>query len=352
MTAPQMIYDMETRILLDMIRLLSKGAIGSAEWQAKKLAQLGTLKSITAKTISENLTEAIRMAQDEIRSRAIESANLVDDSMPAEKKEETLTVALSPEADPVLRRTYEIWEKDTADRLDVIKSSMLTRSQSMYVDAVYRATAAQLSGQITARQAIAETATEWARTGIPALVDSAGRKWTPEAYAATVIRANTNNVARETQDARFDQFGQDLVQVSSHVGSRPEHAPFQGRVYSRSGKSEKYPPLSDTGYGTITGIGGINCSHFIYAYFEGDKKTFQPVPIIKNDVAYAESQKQRAIERSIRAAKRELSLLDPVGEADKIARAKERVANRQKAMRDFIEETGRTRQRSREQIFQ
>lgn len=348
MTSAEIIYEMETRLLLNMIRLLSKGAVGSAEWQAKKLAELGNIRDIHTAIIKNDLREAINAAMSEISARGESAAKQVERGIPEEK----LSEALPPDADPMLARIWETWQKTTSDQLSTIGSSLLLRSQQMYVEAVYKAMAAQLAGQITGRQAIAETATEWARAGIPALVDKAGRHWTPEAYAATVVRANTNNVARATQDERFDQFGQDLVQVSSHAGSRPEHIPFQGRIYSRSGTSEKYPPLSETGYGEVDGIGGINCSHFIYAYQEGDKKAYEPYPVAESKEVYAQSQKQRAIERSIRAAKRELTLLDPVKEQAAIALAKERVANRQKAMRDFIDETGRTRRRDREQIYQ
>lgn len=69
--------------------------------------------------------------------------------------------------------------------------------------------------------------------------------------------------------------GCDLVEVTAHAGARPEHAEWQGKVYSRSGKSKKYPPLKEsTGYGTGAGLGGWNCRHSMFPYYEGTSRTY------------------------------------------------------------------------------
>ncbi len=63
--------------------------------------------------------------------------------------------------------------------------------------------------------------------------------------------------------------GCDLVEVTAHAGARPEHAEWQGKVYSRSGTSKKYPSLVKvTGYGTGAGLGGWNCRHNMLPFFE------------------------------------------------------------------------------------
>lgn len=58
--------------------------------------------------------------------------------------------------------------------------------------------------------------------------------------------------------------------MTAHSGARPEHAEWQGKIYSRSGKSKKYPSLVEaTGYGTGPGLGGWNCRHSMFPYYEG-----------------------------------------------------------------------------------
>lgn len=104
----------------------------------------------------------------------------------------------------------------------------------------------------------------------------------------------------------------DLVEVTAHMGARPSHAVWQGKVYSISGNSKKYPKLSTaTGYGTGDGLKGWNCRHDFYPFFEGiSERANLPVDISENNEQYALSQKQRAMERSIRASKRRLAAYD------------------------------------------
>lgn len=63
--------------------------------------------------------------------------------------------------------------------------------------------------------------------------------------------------------------------MTAHGGARPEHAEWQGKVYSRSGKSKKYPSLVDkTGYGTGPGLGGWNCRHSMFPFYEGSTRAY------------------------------------------------------------------------------
>jgi hypothetical protein len=171
-----------------------------------------------------------------------------------------------------------------------------------------------------------------------------------------VIRTNTTRVASEVQFKRAEEYGADLIEVSAHAGARPLCAPYQGKIFSISGKSEKYPPLSSTSYGEPAGLFGINCGHMSYNFFPGiSRQTYAPDETEEqkeeNARVYQESQKQRAIERSIRAAKREAQTLEALGDTKGVAEAKSKIRERQAVMREFIAETGRTRQRAREAIY-
>lgn len=339
MTAGEIIFDMETRLLSNMIRLLERGSFSSASWQARKLAALGTLKTINAKVIAEDIPAVIEAAKAEIAARGKDTAARIDAGVTGG----LLADALPPEADPTLARVWQTWQGKAQDQLATIGTTLLDASQTMYIEAVYKASAEVLAGSKTTREAIRETAAAWSANGIPALIDNAGRTWTPEAYASLVVRGNVRETVNATQDTRFNQFDIDLVLVTSHVGSRPEHVPFQGRVYSRSGTNPNYPALSETGYGTGEGIGGYNCAHELYAYTPGMEKSYQPYPVKESEEAYKASQKQRYLERQIRKAKRDETLT-------RTPEARKKVKNAQARMRAFIDESGRTRRRDREQI--
>lgn len=65
------------------------------------------------------------------------------------------------------------------------------------------------------------------------------------------VMTGVNQTCLKMQELRANEMGCDLVEVTAHSGARPEHAEWQGKIYSRSGKSKKYPDLVEaTGYGT------------------------------------------------------------------------------------------------------
>lgn len=170
---------------------------------------------------------------------------------------------------------------------------------------------------------------------------------------STSIRNTDKRVGTAAQNTRLDEMGIDLVEISSHLDCRPTHAPFQGRIYSRSGNSDKYPPLESTGYGKVDGlITGINCRHRMYGYIEGvSEKHFTPYPKEITDKNYKLSQKQRQLEREIRRAKRRKKALEDIGASqEKIDKVDRLIKKRQKRIREFLKETGRTRNRDRESV--
>lgn len=211
--------------------------------------------------------------------------------------------------------------------------------------------ASVLTGVKTPQQAVREIARQWADKGIPALVKN-GRNYSVEGYLNTVIRTTTNSVTNDMQDARMEEHDVDLVEISDHMGARPKCAPYQGRIFSRSGASTKYPALSSTSIGEPDGLFGFNCRHVKYPYIDGVSIP-RPKGInrAENDKAYKESQQQRSIERSIRKAKREERMMRGMGDEEGVKQTKQLVRQRQSKMRDFINDTGRTRRRNREQLI-
>lgn len=80
------------------------------------------------------------------------------------------------------------------------------------------------------------------REGITAFVDKAGRNWSLHTYCAMVSRTTSRQaevLAVLTADPE-----QDLYRISSHGTTCAICAPFEGRVYSRSGTDPDYPPLA------------------------------------------------------------------------------------------------------------
>ena len=346
MSTIEIMAQMENDIMVRVIEHLNRGSVGSAAWEAKKLQQLGVLNEELVKIVATGTDEAILAMSKELEAGGRAAVQAIDTRVPS-----SMSSALRPNADDQLKTVFTAWDNVAANQLNQVGASMIKSASTIYTDIATKVTGEVLTGSMTGRQAMSQAAKQWADKGIPALIDKAGRKWTTEAYTQTLVRTNVRNVSTGVQTERLDQYGLDLMEVSSHVGARENCAPYQGKIYSRSGNSNNYPPLSSTSMGDIDGLFGINCQHPMYPYIPGEKKTFKPIPKKQNEEAYKNSQKQRGIERGIRRSKREADMLNAVGDKAGARVAQETVRNQQAAMRDFLNKTGRTRRREREQLL-
>lgn len=346
----QIFQQIEMEMLINIAKLIRDARDvteeGFVHWQVMKLSQLGMLQkeqwAVLAK-YSGMTEEAVKKHVQEVGERSLLQ---IDQTLPK-------GYTKLPVSDAIYQRLL-IFERNAVDLSNLIQSTMAAQSAQVYKDILYTAQGHVLAGNKTVYQASRDAVSKWAEHGIPAMIDKRGHQWSTEAYVQMVLRSNAQQVGNTIHDDRLNEYDIDLVQTSSHAGSRKSHYEFQGKVYSRSGKSTKYPPLSETGYGdTITGFAtGINCAHQIYAYAEGMRISARKYDKEESDRIYEESQKQRYLERRIRNAKKEAAALKAMNAAEEdIKKATDKVLRGQKAMRDFIDSTGRTRMYQREQIF-
>lgn len=192
-----------------------------------------------------------------------------------------------------------------------ITRSMVQSNRSTVTHLMDKAYVMVLSGAFSQSEAIYSAVKELADKGIRSVTYPSGKSdWADVAVRRAVLTGIGQTTGRMQLDLAAEM-DSDLVEVTSHSGARPSHAEWQGKVYSISGKSKKYPPLSRTGYGTGDGLKGWNCRHDFYPFFEGisERASFL-VDIAENQKEYEAAQRQRAIERSIRSSKRGLAALD------------------------------------------
>lgn len=351
----------EEELLLNMARLLKRDMdlLLTAEngdqyqhWRMVQLNKLGTLDKQQLETLAKHSGKTVK----EVRTmlKAAGSAAIADheDIYNQAVKLGLLEVAPPITTNAALIGILNAYVNQALSTLNLVNTTMLSFTQQIYRDALNQVVGKLITGTITQQQAVRQVVTKWSDKGIPAFIDKSGRKWSTEAYVNMVCRSTSNNVANEMQDERMKDYGVDLVETSSHMGARPKCAPYQGRIFSMSGKSKKYPAWSSTSYGDPAGILGVNCRHIKYPYIEGmSTKRNEPQDYAENDRVYKESQRQRYLERDIKKAKREVMLLEELGDKEGVKLAKQKVAQRQANMRDFIKATGRTRRPEREKIY-
>lgn len=133
------------------------------------------------------------------------------------------------------------------------------------------------------------------------------------------VLTGSNQMTQKMTIKGMEEVGNDFVETTAHIGARPSHADWQGRVFCYSGKSREYPSfVESTGYGTGAGLGGWNCRHSFYPFVPGisvraytDEKlaNIDPPPFKYNGKEYTyyeATQHQRYIERNIRKTKTQL----------------------------------------------
>lgn len=318
-------------------------------WQIDKLSQLGQLRTEQLKVLAKYAGMTILELKKFIRETGIAELNEFD------RINKPLIDAMNGYIEPSgnLYDRLLAFEKQASSSFNFVNTNLVNSSEQVYVDIVTKSATRSMTGNITMQQAVAEIAKEWGQIGIPALIDKAGKRWSVEAYVRMVTLNTSKNVAVQMQNDRLDDYGLDLVEISSHVGSRPSHIDYQGKIFSRSGKSKKYPSLLKTSYGDIDGIvTGTNCQHKMYGYMDGVsiQRNF-PYDKEESIEKYEQSQKQRRYEREIRKAKKEQQLIKAM-ELDKkeIDRIEALIKKREDRMKQFIKETGRKRRYDREKI--
>lgn len=352
----------EQEITSDIARRIVKtGYItDTARWQIEKAQQFGYL----SKDVEKLLAEATGLSRREIK-RLMNEAGVrtlaFDDSI---YKAAGLT-PLSLEESPALTAMLL---QGTDDTLALIGNYTKTTAKTANLalnNSLDRAYIKIISGAYDPNRAIKDAVKEIASTGMERVAYPTGSHTSLEAAVRRAVTTGVNQSTAKLQLARAKEMDCDLVETSSHAGARPSHALWQGRVFSLRGKRAGYPDFyAETGYGTGAGLCGWNCYHSFYPYFEGlSTRSFSTDPSSdagrSNIVDYERSQKQRYYERQVRNAKKECVTINAAMEEttdpqlreelyEEFKRSSVKLKNREKALKTFLEETGRTRTNERE----
>lgn len=227
---------------------------------------------------------------------------------------------------------------------------------ALWYDVTAEAIARHQAGEPT-RAVMERGVTRLANSGLETIDYISGTKTTIDAALRRHIVSQANQARNRLLMQRMDEWEWDLVFVDAHFGARPSHAEWQGKVYSRSGRSTEYPPLVEsTGYGTVTGLCGANCYHSMVPYVPGlsqlpdtDFESQEKLVGMTSDEYYAATQKQRRYERLIRSQKREISYLQEV-RADAV-KQRIRLGELQDKLRQFTHDNHLRRDYERERAW-
>ena len=308
--------------------------IGSIDFEGDSAySQAARKAALAAKDVQKAMNEEGRRAAREAAKAAAEAV-----AKSAEADLATLGTAMGALSKTMQWRLHNSARATAAGVQDVVSRDNLkmpANVQRAYLEVVAQAVARVNSGMAGYEQATREAVLKLARRGV-SVVDYKSGAWTqPDVAMRRHIRTQAGS--RNTLEL-LEETGHDLVQTSSHGGARESHAKWQGRVFSLSGKSKKYPPFyRETGYGSVDGLCGANCKHDFGIYVEGQPLRYERDPDggdEKREKRYQASQQQRAIEREVRTTRREAAALEAAG----IDNTKERMklSRLQQKRRDLV----------------
>lgn len=231
------------------------------------------------------------------------------------------------------------------------------RAALRYMNDVYRKTilrtaAAMQAGGQTLQQATDAATRDFLDQGIACIRYRNGRRVNISTYAEMALRTAGTRAMLMGEAAQRERLGLDTVLVSQYGACSKTCLPWQGLVYiddvfqpyhgthtpggtyGVSHNGRQYPLLSVAMQG---GLFHPNCRHTLSTWVEGVSTRPRPMDKAKVEAAAQLEAKQRALERSVRKAKRQAAgLCDPA--AAKAARARVRAA--QKELRDFVADHG------------
>lgn len=370
------------RLIANIAKHLGTGkAFRTADWEVRKLAELGQLTAENARIINEATNRVpmeIRLALEESSAIALRDLeSVIDKAIKAGAIEQAPVDSTIELVETIMSRAIEQANLTNTTLLESARGAYLRAvndvvqweefsigalGEKYIADTMNQSAIAVVSGTETRTQALKKAISQLADRGLYGLVDRAGRHWSPEAYMGMVMRTSSHNTAIDSVRVRQQDYKSDIFQVSQHPGARPLCYPYQGKFYSWNGASgtftdgkgarHSYSGIQTTSYGQPAGLFGINCGHYPLAQIskvtipqdkpEQDKE--------ENDRLYQESQQQRAYERDIRDAKRKREAFAKAGLDDAAQEQESIIRARQERMRRFIDSTGRTRRYDREQI--
>ena len=356
---------MEDDLLQNIAEYLSEGraVIPTAQWKIRQLAALGKLDRENIRTIAEYSGIAADMEEIAMTRAAFAAVKDMDEGFGKLVSDGIIEGTDVPMEETALQAAA-MYSKQAKDRLNKVNTVMRYFARTtaaaavnkaaeivnkqQHLDTLNKAAGKVIMGTESRQTAVRQCIKEMSEKGIPAFVDAAGRQWSPEAYVNMDVRTTCSNAAHEAQFSRMNDYDIDLLEVDSHPGARPKCALDQGRIFSKSGKNRKYPAWKTSSYGEPDGILGINCGHHVYPYIEGvSTQTYFPYDKEENDKLYKQKQEQRRLEREVRSAKREVSMLNSAGDKEGAKAAKDRVKRRTAAYNEYCEKTGLPRKADR-----
>ena len=303
-------------------------------WRVKKLEELGQFNN----RVIEYISKYSKTAQKEIIKAFEEIGINAIDIKRLEKAYKKGLINIDPKVlkdNPIIKQILENTKTNMEHYIVQMSNKIISRSRDAYLNVLEETYLKTTMGVKSYQEAIVEAINRLGNEGITTLTYEDNGKIRHYDIEATIRRDTltqardmnlklTEEVIKETQP--------EYLYLSEHLACREEHFPWQGTII----KADELVDITD--YGSITGLGGINCRHYFEPYFGDERgnelKTFNEKEC---SIAYDLSQHQRYLERGIRKWKRKANMFKKMGDIEHYDYCMDKSIEWQQRNQTFIE---------------
>lgn len=328
----ELMSELEMRIMKDIIERIKENGFSpaSADWEISRLQQLGESEEQIRKWIKEMLEktddEVDKIFSDDVyreyygHDREYQVSGF--EQIPLEQNVQLLQVIEASK-----RQTKDTFRNLTAStgfaiRDPVTKNIVYSPTMKFYQQTLDAAIMDIKSGAFSYNTVLARTINTMTTSGLRWIDYDSGWHNRVDVAARRAVMTGFRQVQGKINEQVAEDLQTDTYEVTYHVGARPTHQPWQGRVWTMQ-------QLRDIcGLGTVTGLHGANCYHDYKPFIPGvsartytDEQLDQMIKeentpkeyLGKKYTTYEALQAQRRMETRMRKTRQDIRLMQDGG---------------------------------------
>lgn len=231
-------YERAARVLRSLIAgAVRRGALGTATQRRRQLAAveraLGDLSSATRGLAAVSIAGGYQLGATSADASAREA-------LPSAVVEPLLEPAFASGAN---RGTVRALQLSTERKLDGALTQVGRSVEDVFRRVALEEVGTGAAAGLGRRETSSRIADRLAGEGIAAFTDRAGRRWKLDTYSRMVARTTQREAASLGVADRMGQVGLDLVRISDHDTTTPICKPYEGNVFSLTGRTRGYKKL-------------------------------------------------------------------------------------------------------------
>jgi len=333
---------LEVEIFRSIIkRLKRRGKVNINQWQLEALQEFGMVNNEVIQLLSSYSGLATHQIEKAISDSAKLAIKDVDTALKPYLGDRPSNINVNNTLNAYKNQTFLEINNHVNQTLISTNYGHGTLSR-MYNDIVDKTTANYVVGNMTFHQALERTIIEWVSRGIQStFIDKGGHIWSMERYLDIVLKSTFNRTYNELRTQRMSEFDVYTALMGVVTDAAERCAYCQGKVLDMRPIGEAvsgYPSIYEFDYGEPGGTQGIGCRHPLWPFIPGVNVDNQPQIDPEESIEKSKVRnKQRELERRIRATKKRLIVFEELG-SDRVDMTKSVLRRQQGEIRELLKD--------------